>query len=425
MSQPNLWLPDTNALINDLEKVRSYSLVVPSHVMRELDKLKNSPDRELAYKARRASRYIWREGRYSNNVIFDLKDYRYTLDEVFDPQYTDSKLIQACKENGYGIISGDINLLSRAEFWKIPIVDMGEDIVDDSNYSGILELRMMADAEKYALMYQSSNMNPFNMVRNQYLVVWDDTVEDDHSKWKPKHIIRFDGTQMVQVTHREISNSFVGKIKPRNVKQRMLFNMLQDRSITVKACFGKYGTGKDFCMISHALDLVLDKHSGFEKLIWVRNNIELKDTEEIGFRKGSTFDKLLEFAMPLADHVGGVEGLRMLADPEYCAMNKTEAVIELQHIGTIRGRDIKNSIVYVTEVQNNTADHVKLLLGRIGEGSELWLNGDMKQVDRDVFAQRSGLRALKRLKGHELYGQVTLDKTERSKTAGLCELLES
>src|SRR5206468_5020578 len=135
--------------------------------------------------------------------------------------------------------------------------------------------------------------------------------------------------------------------KPRNHKQELLFDMLQNRDITVKACFGKFGTGKDFCMLSHAINLI--ETNKFDKLVFVRNNIELEDSEAIGFRKGDLFDKLVEWAMPIADHLGGVEGLKMFVD---------KGLIELQHLGTIRGRDIKNSIVYVTEVQNNTTNHI-------------------------------------------------------------------
>lgn len=119
--------------------------------------------------------------------------------------------------------------------------------------------------------------------------------------------------------------------------------------------------------------------------------------------------------MPLADHIGGKEALLGLIEG---------GQIEIQHLGTLRGRDIKNSIIYVTEVQNNTKDHIQLLLGRVGEGSQLWLNGDLKQSDKDAYKRNSGLLALKRLAGNPLYAQVTLDKIERSPTAQLANLLE-
>ena len=42
----------------------------------------------------------------------------------------------------------------------------------------------------------------------------------------------------------------------------------------------------------------------------------------------------------------------------------------------MRGRSFNNSIIFVDEAENLTTDNVKLLLGRVGENSELWLLGD-------------------------------------------------
>ena len=63
--------------------------------------------------------------------------------------------------------------------------------------------------------------------------------------------------------------------------------------------------------------------------------------------------------------------------------------IEIQHLGFIRGRDIKNSIIISTEAENLTKQHVQLLIGRVGEGSNLWLEGDYSQVDKKVFEESS------------------------------------
>ena len=101
-----------------------------------------------------------------------------------------------------------------------------------------------------------------------------------------------------------------------------------------------------------------------------------------------------------------------------------EGRVEVQHLGFIRGRDIKNSIIYVTECQSNTREHIQLLLGRVGEGSQIWFNGDDQQMDSDKFKNNNGVNTLKKLSGNKLYGQVTMDKTERSKTARLAGLLD-
>lgn len=99
--------------------------------------------------------------------------------------------------------------------------------------------------------------------------------------------------------------------------------------------------------------------------------------------------------------------------------------VELVHLGFIRGRDIKNSIIMCSEAENMTKEHIQLLLGRVGEGSSLWMNGDYKQVDGDVFLKNSGLiLAVDKLKGHPRFGFVKLLKTERSETAAMADLLD-
>lgn len=120
--------------------------------------------------------------------------------------------------------------------------------------------------------------------------------------------------------------------------------------------------------------------------------------------------------MPLADHLGGVDGLEIM-------MNQGK--IELVHLGFIRGRDIRNSIIMCSEAENMTKEHIQLLLGRVGEGSSLWVNGDYKQVDGEVFVKNSGLIiAVNKLKGHPRFGYVKLLKTERSETAAMADLLD-
>jgi PhoH-like ATPase len=72
-----------------------------------------------------------------------------------------------------------------------------------------------------------------------------------------------------------------------------------------------------------------------------------------------------------------------------------------------------------------TVEVVKLLLGRIGDGSALWINGDTHQTDKRVFDEDNGLnKMIEKMKGHELFGYVYLPKTERSTVANLANLLD-
>lgn len=247
----------------------------------------------------------------------------------------------------------------------------------------------------------------FGCLQNEYLIA-----KDQEGNVLGKY--RYESGELVDVRTKNISTRFLGKVKPRNTQQELALDMLYNDDITVKVIAGKFGTGKDYLMCASAIDL--QEKGKYEKIVYVRNNIEVKDSKPIGFLPGSYSDKMLPFAMPLADHLGGVDGLSMMV---------SRGTIEIVHLGFIRGRDIKNSIILCSEAENMTKEHIQLLLGRVGEGSALWINGDFKQCDAEVFRNNSGLmRVVDRLKGHPRFGYVKLLKTERSETAAMADLLD-
>lgn len=272
-------------------------------------------------------------------------------------------------------------------------------------YVGYKTVEVTADELAYFYSHQTENI--YACLVNQYLVLTQNDIIVDRLKWT--------GEQYVTISYRNIANDYTGKISPRNLQQELAFDMLQDQNTTIKVIAGGYGSGKDYCMISTALDFILKKHK-YEKIIWVRNNVEVKNTSPVGFLPGSLLEKLGSYAMIIADHVGGESGLNMLI---------AQGKVELQHLGLIRGRDLKNSIIMCSEAENMTKEHIQLLIGRVGEGSMLWLNGDWKQTDKRVFEDNNGLlTVIKKLQGHKRFGYVKFEKTERSETAAMADLLD-
>lgn len=271
-------------------------------------------------------------------------------------------------------------------------------------YKGYIEIAH--DDELYSQLYNDKTVNLYDSLINQYILVRDDDRIVDRLKWTENGYVR--------LAYKYIDNNYTGKIKPVNPQQDLAFDMLQDSDTTIKVLTGRFGSGKTFLMIATALQLISD--GKFDKLIWVRNNQEVKDTKALGALPGEAIDKLLPFAMPIADHVGGVDGLELLVK-----QNK----IEIEHLGWIRGRSFSNAIIMCSEAENLTKQHVQLLIGRVGKGSNLWLDGDFKQVDSKIFEENNGLRtAIDKLKGHRLFGYVNLEKSERSETAALADLLD-
>ena len=275
-----------------------------------------------------------------------------------------------------------------------------------TEYTGFKDI-VLTNPNDINALYDPKVNETFGCLENEYLIARDEK-EEVIDLFKCK-----DG-QLAQVPFKAIESKFAGKIKPRNIQQKLGIDMLYDTDTTIKILTGKFGTGKDLLMSSAAIDLI--EKGYFDKLVYVRNNIEVKNSKPIGHLPGSSNEKLLPFAMCLADHVGGVDGLSYMIE---------KGVVEVVHLGFIRGRDIKNSIILCSEAENLTKEHIQLLIGRVGEGSNLWINGDFKQTDLAVFERNNGLMtAIDRLKGHPRFGYVKLLKTERSETAAMADLLD-
>jgi predicted ribonuclease YlaK len=272
-------------------------------------------------------------------------------------------------------------------------------------YKGYIEVPQNED--KYLALYNNINSNTYDCLVNQYVLVKD-------SDGQLVDRLRWDGNKYTNLSYKQVNNNYMGKIKPLNPQQELAFDLLQSKDITVKILTGRFGSGKTYLMIANALQLISD--GKFDKIIWVRNNQEVKDTKAIGALPGDPLSKLLPFAMPIADHVGGLDGLEFLIKQDK---------VNIEHLGWIRGRSFENAIVMCSEAENLTKQHVQLLIGRIGKGSNLWLDGDFKQVDSKIFEENNGLNiAIDKLKGHRLFGYVNLEKSERSETAALADLLD-
>lgn len=208
-------------------------------------------------------------------------------------------------------------------------------------------------------------------------------------------------------------NSYTGSLKPRNEHQEIAFEMLKNPDITVKLITGTWGTGKTLALVVAALEAV--QRGEFEKIVWVRNNVQVKDTDNLGALPGDAYDKMLPYLGPFCDHVGGEDGVKMLIENDQ---------LEVIPLGFLRGRSIRNAIIMCSEAENLTKEHIQLLLGRVDEGSALWIDGDVRQRDRAAFEKSKGLETMiDRLKGEELFGYVHLVKSERSATARLADKL--
>ena len=216
---------------------------------------------------------------------------------------------------------------------------------------------------------------------------------------------------------RPITNSYTKKILPRNPEQECLFNLLQDESVKIVMAKGKYGSGKSVCLTNYALEQL--EKGKIDKIVWVPNNAFNDNSREIGTLPGTLFEKEIPFIGSLIDIIGEDEAMRLLSN----------GLLEIVPVSIMRGRNFKNCIILVNEAQNLTEEHIKLLVGRCAEGSRIFFDGDIKQVDSYVFKNKNGLKLLLNLADSEkfskIFGVVTLDTIERSLVAQASDYLDN
>ena len=274
------------------------------------------------------------------------------------------------------------------------------------DYTGIYEASL--SNEELADFYESNGeVLCKQMVENQYLTLraaGSDEVVDYYRK---------KGGVLHKVAFPSFKSDFCGTIKPRNPEQYCAMDLLKS-DVPIKLLTGKFGSGKTILIINWALEAI--QKNQFEKIVFIRNNVQVKDTDPLGALPNGVFDKTLPYVMPFADHCGGVEGLKMLID---------SGKLEVIPLGFLRGRSIRNSILYSMESENLTKQHIQLIMGRVDEGTQLVMDGDFKQKDRTIFERSQGLETMvERLVGNEYFGYVNLKKSERSKVAQLADLLD-
>lgn len=275
------------------------------------------------------------------------------------------------------------------------------------DYKGYIEIQL--DDERLASFYNNKEVYAelYNMKENEYLLIKDSTNEvvDRYC---------YQNGELRQVMFCKLGGNFTGAIKPRNPQQVCLFDMLKDKTSKIKLVTGRFGSGKTLAMTNAALELI--ERGKFERIIWVRNNVSVKDAPDIGFLPGTELEKLKPFLGPLIDHAGGEEGVQKLLE---------EGKLVVIPLGHLRGRSLKNSIIFCSECENLTRQHIQLLMGRVDEGSQLWLDGDLKQRDKHIFEQSAGIeRTVERLSGKKLFAYVHLEKSERSEVAAMADLLD-
>lgn len=408
---------DTSALLDAYVSLfpASEPILISLTTLRELEHIKtDNKDPDTRYKARKLLSIL-----YANPDSYEVVDYPEIESYLVEKSYplTNDNRIMACailyeqtNTKKVMFVTSDLSchflathLFKLASIFYLPNKQA-------SKYTGYIRVTL-TDAE-LADFYTTVDVDPrtinsFDAIQNQYIIL-------ENSFGTIVDLYRWNGEAYVPLKYKTLYNAYIGNIMPVNIEQKLAFDLLQNSEITIKVLAGKYGTGKDFCMMSHALSML--KAGEIQRVVWIRNGVKVKDAAEIGLLPGSANDKMLPYAMPMADYLGGKDALNEMLEA---------GSIELENLGALRGRSWDNTIIYCSEAENFTKEHIQLLIGRVGKNTQLWINGDYRQVDGKVFEANNGLMmAIERLKGQRLFGFVKLHKVERSDTAALADLLD-
>lgn len=374
-------LLDTSAL---LEGEREGKILMS--VIRELDNLKTR-EGAVGKKARDTIKYIYQNA--LDNIEDESKDYQ------IDIMPTDQILLNVAESKDYTLVTADLSLYLQAQARKIK------------------SLFIESDKNGYKLAPTATYLMP-----EEYASVLTGNYEKQHPE---NHFLIYgeeafriiNGTPTI-VKYRKLKNEWIGEVKPRNIEQRCLLELLHSDTPVV-AVHSKFGCGKSYLMLNFILQ-ELEKER-YKKLIVVPNNSAVSQSREVGTLPGDILEKEMVYLGPLIDLLG----------PEKIRDMMIREQIEVVPIAFARGRNWDESIVFVSESQNLTSYHMKLLLGRIGEKSRIFFDGDVRQEDNRVFTENSGLVLLHKISDTEsshMFGSVELRSIERSPVARLADVLD-
>ena len=158
-------------------------------------------------------------------------------------------------------------------------------------------------------------------------------------------------------------------IRPRGINQQSYIKNINKYEINFG--IGDAGTGKTYIAVAAAIEALLSDK--VQRIVLIRPAVEAG--EKLGFLPGDLSQKVDPYLRPLYDglyEMLGIEKTTKLIEKE---------AIEVAPLAYLRGRTLNNSFIIMDESQNTTVEQMKMVLTRIGFGSQAVINGDLTQVD--------------------------------------------
>lgn len=124
---------------------------------------------------------------------------------------------------------------------------------------------------------------------------------------------------------------------------------------------GPAGSGKTHWLCKTASKCITTKQ--LDKIVITRPTVGVD--ENLGYLPGDLDEKMSPWMIPVNEYLTNIQ----YYDIKVCP------------IGLMRGRTFNNSFIIADEMQNATAEQIKMLMTRIGENSYIGITGDLNQSD--------------------------------------------
>lgn len=401
---------DTSAILHNQDIFKDKEILLSALTLQELEhiKTKDKESDNIKYNARKAVKKII-EGKNLEVVIPDNKKIDKLLKKYsFLDNINDHRII--CAAELYAMNSSDkiifltCDALQYLLAQRMPLIEAQylEEATTEIDFDGWKNYH--PNMEELTSLYADPTKNILNCKTNEFAKIYDgDALKD---------VLFWDGQAYRKLKYKDFVAPTGERITPRNIEQKMYLDLLQNDDVQIKLCIGRFGTGKSMfaeTWATHQLQM-----GKYDKIVFVKNNLEVKGAGKLGILPGDEIEKQYPWLRQIEDHLG----------PQLFEQYIREERIESPHLSTLRGRDLKNSLILVDEAENLLTTNIQLLLGRVGDGSQIIFCADIKQCDYKDSSMSGIPRLVERMSGDPLFGMVRLVKTERSKVAAKADLLD-
>ena len=195
-------------------------------------------------------------------------------------------------------------------------------------------------------------------------------------------------------------------VEPKTPNQKKYIRSIIENDIIF--CTGPSGCGKSF--IAAGLSAQKLHHDEIENIIITRPLV--CTGKEIGSLPGELGEKIAPYLMPMQ------ENLKHFLGRAYYGEYYNAGRIKYMPLEVMRGSTFNHSYMILDEAQNCSFEQIKMFITRMGEGSKVLINGDIKQTD---IKSKSGLAyCIEKLYNIEgiAYCQLTTQDIQRNGILG-------